>query len=228
VKFDGISYRVVGALAAKGGMMGGDQDSFIVVPMTTALARYGYRRDLTYSIESTSAATFEDTIEQVRGVLRMLRKVPPGEPDDFEIVSNDLLITQFRQITFALRMGAASISSIALVVAGIGIMNIMLVSVTERTREIGVRRAVGAKKRNILTQFLVEAVTLCQIGGAAGIVLGVLGGNSISYFTDLTPVIPFDWVAYGLLICSAVGIIFGTYPAYKAAHIDPIDALRYE
>jgi putative ABC transport system permease protein len=120
------------------------------------------------------------------------------------------------------------ISSISLLAAGIGIMNIMLVSVTERTREIGIRRAVGAKKRTILTQFIFEAVVLCEMGGVLGVVLGVAGGNVAAYFFKVPPVVPVDWVVFGLLICSAVGVVFGTYPAWKAANLDPIESLRYE
>jgi putative ABC transport system permease protein len=122
----------------------------------------------------------------------------------------------------------AIISSIALIAAGIGIMNIMLVSVTERTREIGIRRAVGAKKRNIMTQFIMEAIVLCEVGGVIGVALGILGGNATAFFLKVAPVIPVDWVIFGLLICSIVGIIFGTYPAFKAANLDPIESLRYE
>src|SRR5205809_6183454 len=129
-------------------------------------------------------------MEQVRGALRTIRKVPPGEPDDFELFTNDSLITQFRSITFAARIGASVISSIALLAAGIGIMNIMLVSVTERTREIGIRRAVGAKKRNIMAQFIMEATVLCEVGGVIGVVLGILGGNATSDFLQLPPVAP--------------------------------------
>jgi putative ABC transport system permease protein len=115
-----------------------------------------------------------------------------------------------------------------LLAAGIGIMNIMLVSVTERTREIGIRRAVGAKKRNIMTQFIIEAIVLCEIGGVIGVLCGILGGNATAWFFKLDPVIPFDWIGLGLLICSVVGVVFGTYPAYKAANLDPIESLRYE
>jgi len=104
----------------------------------------------------------------------------------------------------------------------------MLVSVTERTREIGIRRAVGARKRNIMTQFVIEAVVLCEVGGVIGVVLGILGGNAAAYFLKRPAVVPFDWVVIGLVICSIVGIVFGTYPAYKAANLDPIDSLRYE
>jgi putative ABC transport system permease protein len=167
-------------------------------------------------------------MDQVRGILRSARRVRPGEPDDFEMFSNDSLIGQFRQITFALRLGAALVSSIALVTAGIGIMNIMLVSVTERTREIGIRRAIGAKRRNIMTQFITEAVFLCQVGGIIGVLLGIGGGNAASVFFGVPPVIPYDWAVIGLVLCSLIGVVFGTYPAYKAAHLDPVEALRYE
>ena len=125
-------------------------------------------------------------------------------------------------------IGVALVSSIALLAAGIGIMNIMLVSVTERTREIGIRRAIGAKKRNIMTQFIMEAVVLCEVGGAIGVGLGILGGNAVAFFMKMPPAIPFDWIVIGLVICSIVGIVFGTYPAYKAANLDPIESLRYE
>ena len=148
--------------------------------------------------------------------------------DDFESFSNDSLISQFDNFTRAVRIGVAVISSIALLAAGIGIMNIMLVSVTERTREIGIRRAIGAKKRNIMTQFIIEAVVLCEVGGLIGVVLGILGGNGVAIYFKVPPVIPFDWIALGLALCSVVGIVFGTYPAYKAANLDPIESLRYE
>ena len=154
-------------------------------------------------------------MEEVRGIMRVIRKVPPGEEDDFEIVSNDSLIEQFNNFTRAVRIGVAVVSSIALLAAGIGIMNIMLVSVTERTREIGIRRAIGAKKRNIMAQFIMEAVVLCEVGGAVGVVLGILGGNATALFLKLPPVIPVDWVIIGLVICSVVGIVFGTYPGVE-------------
>jgi putative ABC transport system permease protein len=160
--------------------------------------------------------------------MRVARKVPPGVEDDFELFSNNSLISQFDSFTIAVRIGVSVVSSIALIAAGIGIMNIMLVSVTERTREIGIRRAIGAKKRNIMTQFIMEAVVLCEVGGAIGVVLGILGGNAVAYFMKMPAAIPFDWIAIGLVICSIVGVVFGTYPAYKAANLDPIESLRYE
>ena len=230
VRFDGIVYRVVGVLERKGGMGGEGQDNFVAIPLTTGFNLYGGRTQRTIGIfvQARGRAAYDDTVEETRGILRKLRKVAPGEEDDFEIISNDSLIEQFRELTFAVRMGVALVSSIALVAAGVGIMNIMLVSVTERTREIGIRRAIGAKKRNVLTQFILEAVVLCELGGLIGVALGVAGGNLGAVYLKTPPVIPFDWVVIGLVICSLVGIVFGTYPAIKAANLDPVDSLRYE
>ncbi len=228
VQFKGLKYTVVGVLESKGSMFGQSQDEFMTVPIRTVLNRYGRETPLNIQIQASSAATFDDTVEQVRGVLRSIRKVPPGEEDDFEIVSNDSLIKQFRTITLAVRAGAGVISSVALLAAGIGIMNIMLVSVTERTKEIGIRRAIGAKKRNIMTQFIMEAVLLSELGGIIGIILGILAGNLAAYALATPPAFPWDWAIIGLVVCSMVGILFGTYPAWKAANLDPIDSLRYE
>jgi putative ABC transport system permease protein len=229
IKADGINYAVIGVLDPKGTMQGGEQDNFAVIPINTGLNRYGRAwRSLSILVQARDTAHYEDTVEQVRGILRAIRKVPPGAEDDFEIFSSDSMIAQFNTFTRMVRLGITAISSIALLAAGIGIMNIMLVSVTERTREIGIRRAVGAKKRNIMTQFIMEAVMLCEVGGAAGVVLGIGGGNVAAYFLKSSPVVPVDWIVIGLLICSLVGIVFGTYPAYKAANLDPIESLRYE
>ena len=229
IKINGYKYSVVGVLAPKGGSLEGNQDNFAIIPITTALNRYGrWWDDLTILVQARDAASYDDCIEQVRGILRALRKVPPGAPDDFELFSNNSLIEQFESFTRAVRVGVTIVSSIALIAAGIGIMNIMLVSVTERTREIGVRRAVGARKRNIMTQFIMEAIVLCEVGGVIGVGLGILGGNALAWYMKVPPAIPVDWIVLGLLICSIVGVVFGTYPAYKAANLDPIDSLRYE
>ncbi len=229
LKINGINYTVVGVLEKKGGSLGGNQDNFAVVPVTTGLNRFGrWNRSLSLLVQARDQASYEDAMEQARGILRVVRKVPPGKEDDFEIFSNDSLIAQFNSFTMAVRVGVSVVSSISLLAAGVGIMNIMLVSVTERTREIGIRRAIGAKKRNIMTQFIMEAVVICEVGGVLGVLLGILGGNATSYFLKLTPVVPLDWAVLGLIICSVVGIVFGTYPAYKAANLDPIESLRYE
>jgi putative ABC transport system permease protein len=229
LKINGINYAIVGVLAPKGGSVGGNQDNFAVIPLTTALHRYGLRwRGLSIMVQARSSADYADCEEQVRGIMRDARKVTPGDPDDFELFSNDSLIDQFKTFTRAVRIGVTVVSSIALLAAGVGIMNIMLVSVTERTREIGVRRAIGAKRRNIMAQFIMEAVVLCEVGGVIGVVLGILGGNVLAWFMKVPPAVPVDWIVLGLGLCSVVGIVFGTYPAWKAANLDPIESLRYE
>ncbi len=231
LKINGFNYLVVGVLEKKGGSLGGNQDNFAVVPITAGMNHFGlsqWARSMNILVQARDQASYEDTAEQVRGILRTIRKVRPGQEDDFEIFSNDSLIAQFNSFTRAVRLGVSLISSIALLAAGIGIMNIMLVSVTERTREIGIRRAIGARKRNIMTQFIIEAVVLCEVGGVIGVVLGILGGNVAAILLKRPAVVPVDWVVIGLVICSIVGIVFGTYPAYKAANLDPIESLRYE
>jgi putative ABC transport system permease protein len=229
VKFNGINYSVIGVLEPKGTSLGGNQDNFAVIPITTGLNRYGrFWRSLSILVQAENQASYDDTVEQVRGIMRTMRKVRPGDPDDFELFSNDNMIAQFREFTLKVRAGVALVSSIALLAAGIGIMNIMLVSVTERTKEIGIRRAVGAKKRNILAQFVMEAVVLSEVGGVIGVICGIAAGNAAAYFLKVPPIIPIDWTIFGLLICSVVGIVFGTYPAFKAANLDPIESLRYE
>ena len=191
-------------------------------------SKFSHRPSRDRAEQAPDEATYPATVEQVRGILRAIRKVEPGQDDDFELISNDSLVTQFRGLTENLRIGSAVISSIALLAAGVRIMNIMLVSVTERTKEIGIRRAIGAKKRSIMAQFLCEAVVLSEIGGILGVGLGILSGNVISLLLQVPPIIPFDWAAIGLVVCSLVGIVFGTYPAWKAANLDPIESLRYE
>ena len=230
VSFNNVNYTVVGVLEPRGTMEGSHQDDFAVIPLTTGMNRYEDRRwiNLAILVQARSAADYDATVDQVRGIMRLIRKVPPGEEDGFEIISADSLMAQMQDFTRKLRIGITVISSVALLAAGVGIMNIMLVSVTERTREIGVRRAVGAKKRSIMTQFIMEAVVLCELGGAIGVALGVAGGDIAAHFMKLPKVLPVDWIFIGLGICSLVGIIFGTYPAWKAANLDPIESLRYE
>src|ERR1700744_6500384 len=187
-------------------MSGGRQDNFVILPLPTGLQRYVDARwtDLAILVQARDAKSFDDTVDQFRGVMGLLRKTPPGVDDDFEIISNDSLMDQMRNITKNIKFGITLVSSIALMAAGIGIMNIMLVSVTERTREIGVRRAIGAKKRNIMAQFIMEAIMLCELGGIVGVILGILGGNATAFFLKLAPALPLDAVVLGLVICSIV------------------------
>ena len=161
--------------------------------------------------------------------MRIVRGLGPVDENDFEVTSNDALIDTFGSFTAGIKMFAGAVSVIALVVAGIGIMNIMLVSVSERIKEIGIRKAIGATRNNILFQFLLEAVFLSLIGGVIGVLLGVGAGNMVTLvMKNVAPVIPIDWVFIGLGVCSFIGIVFGIYPAYKAAGLDPIESLRHE
>lgn len=227
IKVESISYTVVGVLEQPSSE--NSARGMALIPITTGLNRYGRWRDISISVQAATPELLGDTMEQSRGALRALRKVLPGQEDDFEMLTSDSMIQQFEKVTFAVRTGLALVSSIALLAAGVGIMNIMLVSVTERTREIGIRRAIGAKKRNIMTQFIIEAVVLCEIGGLLGVAFGMVGANALAiYLLKLPPAFPVDWAIIGLLICSAIGVLFGSYPAYKAANLDPIESLRYE
>jgi putative ABC transport system permease protein len=161
-------------------------------------------------------------------VLRRIRGLKPNEEDNFEFFSSQSLITEFNRLSRGVKIAAFVIGIVALVVAGIGIMNIMLVAVTERTKEIGIRKALGARSRAILTQFLLEAVILCNIGGIAGVLVGFGLGNLVSVFTNFQARVPVEWAVIGLVFCSAVGVCFGLLPAVRAARLDPIEALRYE
>ena len=227
IRIASANYTVIGVFDRTGSEE--NARGVAAIPLTTGLNRYGRWRDTEILIQARDPASFDETMEQARGLFRSIRRVPPGFEDDFEILSSDSMIAQFKKVTFAVRTGLAFVSSIALVAAGVGIMNIMLVSVTERTREIGIRRAIGAKKRNIMAQFIMEAVVLCEIGGVLGVGLGMSGANALAvYLLKLPPAFPVDWAIIGLIICSLIGIVFGSYPAYKAANLDPIESLRYE
>jgi putative ABC transport system permease protein len=204
IEIDGNRFTVIGILAARGESLGQSLDNLVLVPLYTMDKIYGSRKD------------------------RQIRKVPLGEDNDFDIWSNESLIREANTFTVYFKYGAGVISFISLIAAGIGIMNIMLVTVTERTKEIGIRMAIGAKRSNILTQFLFEAILLCEIGGVIGIAIGIGAGNMLGAMLSTPVTIPYDWVVIGLIVCSIIGIAFGTYPAFKAAKLNPIDALRYE
>ncbi|MBS1518725.1 MAG: ABC transporter permease [Bacteroidetes bacterium] len=226
---DNNQYQVIGVFQKKGEGFGQSNDNFVLLPITTMQQVYGKNnRSMNIAIQAPSKELFNESVENIVTVLRSIRKDKPGEPDSFEIYSNESLITQVNSFTKYFKYGAGFISFIALLAAGIGIMNIMLVSVTERTKEIGIRKAIGAKSRSVLIQFLIEAVILCELGGIIGIFLGIVTGNLLGMYLNSPVVIPYDWVIIGLVVCSAVGIAFGVYPAYQAAKLNPIDALRYE
>ena len=229
VRVDGKPLKVVGVLEAQPAMFGMSRDNYIVLPITTWQSMYGkYNNTVNIMVTAPSKESYNEVIEAAIGHLRKIRKVPIGEPDDFSVFSNESMITQVNDITGPIKVGALAVSLVALIAAGVGIMNIMLVSVTERTREIGIRKAIGARKSSILIQFLIEAIILCVLGGIAGIALGIGIGNFAGSFLNAQMAIPYDWVIIGITMCIIVGLIFGTYPAYKAANLDPIEALRYE
>jgi putative ABC transport system permease protein len=228
IRIDGTPMRVIGVVAAKGGLFGGGADNFIVMPLSTFSNKYGTARWVNIQARSADQESYEAMTDEIIGLMRTVRRVPPGEENDFEIMSNESLIGEVNNLTFLIRVGTAAVSAIALLAAGIGIMNIMLVSVSERTREIGVRKAIGATRRTILTQFLIEAVVICQLGGAIGILLGLGGGNILAIMLGIPPVFPIGWAIVGLVVTTAIGVLFGVYPAWKASNLDPIEALRYE
>jgi len=229
IQLQGINFTVVGITERQGQSFGQSQDNYVFLPITTFLQRFrGNSYSLGIMIESESSELYSETLDEVIGVLRAIRKVPPGEENDFEITTNDELMETFGSFTGSIKIFAFSISVIALIVAGIGIMNIMLVSVTERIKEIGIRKAIGATRRHILFQFLTESVFLCQIGGIIGVVFGVAAGNIISLVAKVPAVIPIDWAIYGVISCSIIGIGFGSYPAWRAANLDPVESMRFE
>ncbi len=229
IQIEGLNYYVVGVAERQGEAFGRSQDNYIAIPITNYLQKFSNKfTTLSINIESPSENDYEKTREEAIGIMRSLRKVRPGEENDFEIITSDEMIEIFSGFTDGIKLFALSISIIALVVAGIGIMNIMLVSVTERIKEIGIRKAIGATKQDILTQFLMESVFLSEFGGITGIILGITAGNIVSILFDIPAVIPLDWAFIGLVVCSIIGIGFGSYPAWRAATLDPVASLRHE
>lgn len=229
IRISGNPFLVVGILERKESLFGQSRDNHVLIPITSYQSIYGKTgRSLNITVMARDNESYDATIEQAIGYLRTIRSVKAGEENDFEIWSNDSLIGEMNNITSGVKIGALVISIISLLAAGIGIMNIMLVSVTERTKEIGIRKAIGARKNVILIQFLMEAVILCLIGGIIGVFIGVGIGNFAGSFMNAQSAIPVDWVLIGISLCVFVGVLFGTYPAYKASNLDPIEALRYE
>ena len=239
VRVGNIPFRVIGVLESKGAnMVGEDQDDVILVPYTSVQKRIHGNQFKSVHAIMASARTPESTVRatsQIRQLLRERHDIAPGRPADFEVQSTTEIANMLGVITGSMTAMLASIAAISLAVGGVGIMNIMLVSVTERTREIGVRMAVGARGRDILRQFLIEAVVLSVLGGMIGLLLGIGGSvgvinliNSVSPGTAWPVVVSVPAAATAILFSAAVGIFFGFYPARKASRLDPIDALRYE
>jgi len=222
-------FRVIGVMAERGTGFGFSGDRDCIIPLMAARKNYS-RPNMNYTI-NVSAGSYLDmdaATGEATGLFRVIRKVKPGETSNFEIASSDniaeMLIENIRYVTWA----ATIIGIITLAGAAIGLMNIMLVSVTERTREVGVRKAIGAKNPTIKQQFLAEAIVICQLGGVLGIILGILIGNMLSLIIGSPFIVPWVWIITGIMICMVVGLVAGYYPAAKAARLDPIESLRYE
>ncbi len=229
VRLSGHTFNIIGVLAEKGTSFGQSQDDICVLPITRFFENYGEaKRTVNIATQSFTQENYNRTLDRAVGAMRIARGLRANQPNDFEIYSNDSLKSAFASVAGVVRIGAFVISFIALVAAGIGIMNIMLVSVTERTKEIGVRKSIGARSRDILRQFLTEAVFISEAGGIFGIILGVIGGDLLAAWLKVDLIFPYGWAIAGLLVCSAIGIGFGLYPAYRAASLDPIEALRFE
>jgi putative ABC transport system permease protein len=227
VRADGTPYTVIGVCEKQGSTFGQSQDNFIGVPLTSFMKDYGSQKTVTIYIKAGSAGPpLEAAADEVRVLMRARRHDMPGTPDDFELDTNNTLVGFFSQITDSFGIVAGAIAMISLVVGGIVIMNIMLVSVTERTREIGIRKALGAKRNDILLQFLIESALMAMVGGAIGVLGGVLVAEVITLLAGFPSTIAVWSVFAGLVMATATGIFFGVYPARKAAELDPIVALR--
>jgi putative ABC transport system permease protein len=231
VTFSGRKYLVIGILEKQGSSGFESTDSHCFLPITTFDSHFPWikrERGVNIATIPRKPEWVDRVIEEGTGVLRTRRKVPFNKPNDFGIMTPDKLIGNFRAITGGITLAMIFISSIALLVGGVGVMNIMLVSVTERTREIGLRKAIGAVRRDIVQQFLTEAMTLASIGGFIGVALGI-GIATVVRSLDMLPTSTPLWsIMVGLLVSISIGLFFGIYPAYKAARLDPVEALRYE
>jgi len=228
IRIEGRPYTVIGTVEPKGNVFGNTLDRFVVIPYSNLAGIYGKNRSIGIQMRAGSVENIQKAIDEITGFLRVIRKVEPIEENDFEITTNESLSNSFNTFTGILYTIGFVVGGVVLLGAGIGVMNIMLVSVNERTKEIGVRKAVGATKKAIVSQFLMEAIALCQIGGAIGIFLGAGLGNIAALWLESSVVIPWTSAIGGLIGMTIIGVLFGVYPAFKASNLDPIESLRYE
>jgi putative ABC transport system permease protein len=222
------SFQIVGVTEAKGKLLGQTQDRFVTIPIRTYQKLRQERADISIAVKSVDQASLDHAVEESRTIMRGRRHLGPGRPDNFGITTADTWLDFYHTLTGGIFVVTIGVAAISLIVGGIVIMNIMLVSVTERTREIGVRKALGARRRDILLQFLVEATTLSLSGGLIGVAVGVLLALLMGAITPLPTAISLPAVLAGIVMSSLIGVFFGSYPAFRAARLDPIDALRYE
>ncbi len=228
VRIGGHAFTVIGIMPEQGSILGMSQDNRVIVPLETVLKLFGTRRSIGIALLAPNAESIPLIEEEAQGIMRRIRQIPPGEEDDFEFNRQQMLVDLFRSLTAGLFAVMVGVASLSLLVGGIGIMNIMLVSVTERTREIGVRKSVGAKRRDIMWQFLVESIVVSGVGGVIGMIAGIGIAFVIAAATPLPAAAPIWAILLGLSFSTSVGLFFGIYPAAKAAGLDPIVALRYE
>jgi putative ABC transport system permease protein len=229
IRVDGIPYTIIGVGDRQGKTLGESQDNWVGIPITTYQQTYGYNDSVDiYARAAGDAKVMERAKDQARVIMRTRRHNAPGQPDDFELETNDTFLDIWKQISSLFAAVVLGLASIALVVGGVVIMNIMLVSVTERTREIGVRKALGAKQRDVLLQFLIESGFLALVGGAFGVLSGIVVGKIITVVVGFPTAVPIWAIFLGLFLATSVGIFFGVYPASKAAKLDPVVALRAE
>lgn len=228
IRVDGILYTVVGLAEKQGKTLGQSQDDWVAVPLNAYQKTYGTAKTVTIYAKARNGKDLEGASDQARAIMRGQRHDLPGTPDDFELETSDTLVGLWKQISGSFEAVAVAIAAISLVVGGIVIMNIMLVSVTERTREIGVRKALGARRNDVLLQFLLESATMAAVGGVVGVICGVGVAKIVTALLDFPSAIALWSVFAGLLVAASVGIFFGVYPARKAADLDPIVALRSE
>lgn len=229
ITIDNQQFEIVGILEEKGAVLGQSQDNKVMIPINIYLKYYSdWWETLDITIKAVDKIYLSETVDQAIGAMRIIRNLKPWEDNDFEIETNDTISEQFAGLTGFLTIFGVLIGLFTLVAAGIGITNIMLITVKERTREIGVRMAVGAKRHWILFQFIVETITICQVGGVIGIILGLIVVSITSTLAGLTFLIPINWIIYSIIIATVLGLLSGIYPAYRASKLDPIEALRYE
>jgi putative ABC transport system permease protein len=224
----GHRFRVIGTLARRGEQLGGSLDNLVVIPIGAFMPIYGSKRSLNVTVQARDPARIGRTQDEVTSLLRRARGVPPEAENDFEMFSNASLQDTFDNLTGIVAATSVGICAIALLIGGIGVMNIMLVSVTERTTEIGLRRALGARRRRILAQFIVEAVMLTSIGGALGVAIGAGLAELIQILVHIPTAVPMWAVVLSMAAAGGVGLIFGIYPAYRASRLDPVEAMRRE